>query len=350
MCKLFIMSNASKLDPEVDIETIADNLLAVERDGFGYAIQGHLGVFGEKSADDQFITQLYDSFPRPQSEVRLFQSSFGKVSRITGAAIFHGRTSTNKSGIKNTHPMQKSGWHLIHNGVVSNQGAPYKKLTDNDSEDVLHYLINGGIDAIADNLSGYYAFGAIGPDGTLHVARDYSATLHIAWSASHDTWVFCTTKNLMNKIAGQIGMKLKHFGEMKRDYYFTMKGNKILSEKDFESLGYSKTEAAFASKSLGKNLPAAESYADDTNPNRLSAWDNYESVSSLADLWNEIYDLDETYAIWDGNGREISVTQFTKLNILQRLACEIVREDGTTLDTEALEDDYYSYNKLEGVD
>src|SRR5271165_6816473 len=119
MCLVLAVTNMKKIALSKCLNDIGTTLLKEEEDGFGYAIQGKNGVFGEKTIAKKFYTRL----ARKHLEVNLpivrkKHVSFGTPSELVGPGIFHGRTSTNVISLRDTHPMQIADWHLIHNGVV----------------------------------------------------------------------------------------------------------------------------------------------------------------------------------------------------------------------------------------
>lgn len=332
MCKIFSLSNASKLDLKKASEIIGNELLSIEKDGFGYAAFGEKGVFGEKSIRSNFKTRFGLTRSLPKEAIEKSHETFGVFSKVIGPAIFHGRTSTNSLGLKNCHPIQRDGWNLIHNGVVTDAGEKYQKMTDNDSEDVLYRFLSGGIDSVAKNLSGYYAFNAISPDGKLIVVRDRTAHLVTAWSDSHETHIFATTESLLLKIAKKLKMEVGPIDDFKQDHFATFSGNDYLSGKDFISLGYGLRESKFASRSLGFEL---DSYPD-SNYSLDSTVYEAEKFYDTEDLRDELNCLDETYDIFDRTGSKIEIHEFYKLDTFSQLSCTIYREDGTSLDLDKL--------------
>lgn len=170
MCKVMAFSNFSKFK---SMENAVNNALVQvtheETDGYGYAIQTKSGVFGERGLNTENCQFNMNKTDLNLPFIQKNTERFGQLDKVIGAAIFHGRTSTNQVNLINTHPINKNGWSLIHNGVVTNHGPKYKMVTSNDTEHLVHYLSEKGIHELAKNLTGYYAVCAIDPKGQLHV-------------------------------------------------------------------------------------------------------------------------------------------------------------------------------------
>ncbi len=369
MCKVLALTNTKKIDLK-KINDIGNMLMSFERDGFGYAIQGKSGVFGEKCVAKEFKSRLNVKNPLNLPFLKEEYSRFGEVSAPSGPGIFHGRTSTNSKGIKNCHPMIRSNNYLIHNGVVTDHGADYEKFTDNDSEDVLYRFLEG-IPSVEKNLSGYYAFANIDDLGLLHIVRDSQATLHMGWSEKLDSYIIATTPEVLKKAAKILGTKVEVIDAIKDDVYVVFKGNDILSYKDIKPRGRGYAEARWAGYSLGREidddsvgniasaattsckLPTEGSEKDSiidalkpsgkskSKPSPLylsagivdatkSSIDPYDTDEYLA--WREEIDnMDPSYQIYEESGAEISLVEFRKLDPIAQELCDIIRPDGTML-------------------
>lgn len=328
MCKIVTFTNSSKLDVEKTTEIIGNILLKTERDGFGYAVQGKSGVFGEKCVDSDFYSRFGLKKGNPSKAVIKKYSKFGKFSDPTGPMILHGRTSTNVSGLKNCHPMIEKDHYLIHNGVVDDHGPKFKAKTDTDSENVLHRFIEG-IDSVAKNLEGYYAFTCISPDGKLHVVRDQIADLYMAWLPEYQTYIFATTKYLIDEIAIELEATIdgNAIDQVKPDTYMIFNGNKVESCKHFESLGYTYKQSRHASRSLGRSLYDSERDHDmgivDASEEEL-----FSSYLDADEFEKAIDFLDDTWEIMDQNDREITLEQFRQLDSIAQKQCWFLSPDG----------------------
>lgn len=339
MCKVIAFTNAKKLDVKKSAETIGNILLKIEQDGFGYAIQGERNVFGERCIADRFRSRLNvaDVVRLPIVESR--QSSFGTLDKPAGPAIFHGRTSTNDKGLLNCHPMQRESWNLIHNGVVDDHGPKYDKTTTNDSEDLLHRLIQG-IDHVERELSGYYAFAAIDPTGRLHIARDSIASLFVAWCPKIQSHIFATTESLIEQVTSALKIKVGPIDKVKSDVYMIFALNELVHQQAIKPRGYDSRQAGLASLSLGRSIDRySESERLDSIIDMTSdryAYDRADDGPTLEDLMRELDNMDDRYTI-EYDGELISVAEYRKLDEVSQAQCLIERPDGTLLDFEYCE-------------
>ncbi len=362
MCKIIALTDTKKLNLKKCINDIGNTLLKSEKDGFGYAVQGKMGVFGEKTTASHFRSRLNANNIVSLPITKRRYCRFGQPGELTGPGIFHGRTSTNVGGLINTHPMQMDGWNLIHNGVVTDHGPVYDNKTDNDSEDLLHRLILG-IEHVEKDLSGYYAFAAIDPNGMLHIARDKWAKLYIAYSAVYDTHIIATTETLIRKLDKMIDAKIGPIDEIESDVYMVFNGNELIHYQSIKPRGYSITESKHSQSSIGVSLGGGE-IKDETKgkaaltgltsesdwETTYSDWDN-----AIADLESptgneteyykyrhELDNLDSSYTILDENDNELKLWEFKKLLAIEQEQCIVVRPDGTVVDADG---DEYLYSK-----
>lgn len=380
MCKIIAFTDTTKLNLKKHVNNIGNTLLKTESDGFGYAVKGKLGVFGEKCTVKHFRSRIDTRNAVTLPIVKQQYSRFGQPSELTGPGIFHGRTSTNADGLINTHPMQRPDatgmWHLVHNGVVTDHGADYSKLTDNDSEDVLARLMLG-IQDVERDLSGYYAFACIDSMGRLHVARDSYATLYMAWSEVYNTYIIATTESLLTKLNKMLDAKLGPVDEIENDVYMVFDGNELMHHQDIKPRGFTVTESRHSQASLGRalggggefysrsgaDLTGAHSRMDAESPNarteavseadwqtgadRQTEWDD--AIDSLAaaqdrDLKSEsaeteyyayrreIDNMDAAYTILDADDNVIKLYEFYKLDHINQELCTIIRPDGTVIE------------------
>ncbi len=352
MCKILILTNASKIkNLKKAVSVIGAAVTKTEVDGFGYTIQGQNGLFGERTLNTNNIKMRHAANfgPVPSFGLR-HRDQFGVKSEVTGAALFHGRTSTNNVSLINTHPINKHDWSLIHNGVVTNHGPAYSKLTTNDSEDCLHYLANSGIEGLAKNLTGYYALGAIDPIGQLHIIRDNTAQLSFAWSPTIESYIFATTEGIIESVAKSMDWSLDEVFEFQHSTHLVMRGNEVLSQNQFSPRGYESRESRFASASLGRDLGT---YDKSTEFN----WSSLESTiydQYNSDLYNEDEALflkevnshaDASYSFFDARKQPLTLEEFQSLEDNEKLYCTVVRSDGTIVSP----DDYESEKLFEGA-
>jgi len=326
MCKILTFTNGAKLNTS-DIQKIGQEMLYLDPDGFGYAIKGTKGIFGEKYIGSKFTVSITNTKPLPKMLLEPLRETFGEYSKIDGPALFHGRTSTNCLNLNNTHPIQKNNWNLIHNGVVTDHGPKYKMITTNDSEHVLEHLINGGIKEVSEHLSGYYAFTAIDPNGLLHICRDDVAKLFSTWSPSHETYIFSTTPDLLTNIAKLCNITIDSIELVKSETYSTWNNNELINAETFNSRGFTSHEQKHSKRSLGYDLPnSGDNIVDVTDTG-----DNYNYDDYNDDYYNELDYLDDEYKIYDDHGSRMTVSEFYQLDDINQLLCTIVRPDGTEI-------------------
>lgn len=361
MCKVMMFTNFRKVkNNSTAINWIANKLLKTESDGFGYVIQGKSGAYGERYiGDTKFETSIQlgktDNSFYKLPFITKQRETFGTASKCNGGALFHGRISTNSLGLRNTHPINKHGWSLIHNGVVSNRGGEYEMDTDNDTEHVVHYLATGGIDAVSANLTGYYAAGAFDPKGNLHIIRDAIAWLYVAKVEELESFIFATTPALIEEFCEEFEYDRSTIETIKSDSYmiFNTKGE-MTDFKRFKSRGYGHSEKSLMSKSLaymGDDIPFKEHYDSVHEVNDgTGIYDATGSEQALEDYENyrlEIQQcMDHSYSIHDWNGRKLSYDDFMMLDVESQDECTIARPDGTLLTFEDYHEDRFASEKL----
>lgn len=336
MCKVIIIPDASKVPNFPLFSRWAASWLSDQRDGFGFAAVGERGVFGVRSLSPEGYASE-DERPLPDY-VTGPHVPFGQSGDVSGAAIFHGRISTNSVSIVNTHPIQRDGHYLIHNGVVTHHGQKYAKHTSNDSEDVLFNFMSGGIEAVASNLTGYYAAAIIRPDGTLAVFRDSIARLYYAYSEVLQSPVFATTRDLLEDVAEYLDEEFTTIGEVRDDIYLLFRGAELVEQRAFKSRGWDKHAASLSHLSLGRTLTSDASfeYSDDADYNR-------HDVSEKYLLEQEYFDLSYTFQY---GHREISLEEYQAMPLSEQIEIVVRRHDGTEVSPFAVvgdDDDGYSF-------
>lgn len=332
MCKIFVMTNMRQVeDLETTIDVISSAITGTEKDGFGYTIQGSEGLYGERTTEPRGFKT---SFEREIIELPFLKplnyNRFGVKTEPDGAGIFHGRTSTNKRNIENTHPINKDGWSLIHNGVVNNLGPKYKMQTTNDTEHVLHYLSTQGIKAVEKNLSGYYAIAAFDPKNQLHIFRDNIAPLHFAKIEELDTFVFATTKELISEVCGEMGWDHSIISEVKDNVYLIYNQEAELVHSSYiKPMGWTANESKHASKSLGFNI-TDDGIQEENGPSRSELYSDDEIL--FLDEVNNC--ADHSYKFFDYHEIELSFEEFDALDDNEKLYCTVVRSDGTVVNSQ----------------
>jgi predicted glutamine amidotransferase len=385
MCKVIGFTNFKNVREKLGtIEYLSQLLLETEKDGFGYAIWDNNSkkVFGERTTERTFSSATR----KAKSDVELdfceessaVQNSFGEFDLSnTGAAIFHGRISTNNKNLLNTHPMAKDGWALIHNGVVTDHGDKYETVTTNDSEHVLTRYVDGTFEKA---LTGYYAFLAIDKQGDMHVVKDKIANLYSSWIESLDTYIFSTNEANIQKICKALKVDYSTILKYKDDQLAVFTGNKVIAKRKIESRGYSYQESKWSQRSLGYNLDArwnggtvggAKTTAANkpdpkmhtTTPTTTTETSTIitvgnESVVHLnkgkkgkkhrgsggkelpyrsltpdeVSYIQEVSQMDESYTVVNPKGRRVRIVTFKELEFAQQKFFDVIRPDGTVVD------------------
>jgi hypothetical protein len=373
MCKVIGFTNFNKVGKKIGtVEYIGQLLLDTERDGFGYAMwdKNTNSAFGERTTERSFSSALRDTAKVNFDfceEPFLFKNKFGNfdLSNV-GAAIFHGRISTNNKTLNNTHPMVKHGWSLIHNGVVTDLGEKYTTITTNDSEHVLERYVDGSFE---ENLQGYYAFLAIDPTGKLHVVKDKIAHLYSSWIDSLDTYMFSTNEDNIKKVCSVLGVGYSTIKKVKDDQLVVLQDNTILEARKINSRGYSWNEAKHADKSLGRSLnhyggnshspketttltqtnttkTNSESGTNDKVVSILGKYDKkkikerkkainsaYRSLTEDEKCYIfEVEQMDGSYTVINPKGKRVQLDTFKRLDFSQQIYFEVIRPDGTVVD------------------
>ena len=342
MCQIVVINNMSKIKGQDKLTSIVARYLSdQQKDGFGYAIQGVNGTFGERTLSPKGFKV---SFSQPILDVPYVNSSYnrwGIKSKATGSGIFHGRTSTNDRTLLNTHPIVKHNWTLIHNGVVSNHGPKYNMITTNDTEHVLEHLATTGISGIESHLSGYYAVAAFDPKGLLHIFRDSIAPLYVAVITSINTKIFATSKNLIESICNDMNWKHSIISPMTDNTYLIFDKNNLISHTNINPKGSSSNESRYAELSLGHSMDGPSDNVLDffaTRKDRRYTADELEFLREVVEY------ADASYVIKDYRNNNISVEEFRMLEPDEQLYCTVIRGDGTVVDPE----DYFTEKLYDG--
>lgn len=351
MCKQIIFTNINSkklvengLTNQMLVETCQE-LLSDQSDGFGYILTtAKSGIVGQRTNDidsfdfkDTGIIKAKKASPQfpwsmisnVSNENTLCSNVIGNLQvdrakvRLSGPALFHGRISTNNKALINVHPLSydNSKEYLIHNGVVTNVGTSYPQVTSNDTEHLLHYM-NGGIEQLAANITGYYAFAMTRADGALVIAKDRIAPLYSAWILELDTYVFASTESLIQDACSGLGLKVSpQIEAMSSDCYLEFKGNELIQMKEFKSLGFTMRESALSEKSLGYSLEGLNS-----------------SMSAAEEELVEYYDMNVDYSSFiERDKTQLTYQEYKTLSPEQKLDCDIYTIDGQSLLEEFIE-------------
>ncbi len=332
MCKIFVLTNMNKIK-KVDntINTIMNNLAYYEKDGLGYTIQGSDGIFGERSTDTKNFST---SFEQPMLTLPFLEQSynrFGVKSEIIGGGIFHGRTSTNHKNITNTHPINKHGWSLIHNGVVTNHGPEYKQHTTNDSEHLVELIGTVGIKGIERYLTGYYAAAAFSPDNKLHIFRDSIATLYFCHIQSIDSYAIATTMDLLQDTLAELKLKHSKISAIKDNQYIVLNKNIIESVQTIKPKGRTAYESKYSELSLGRKLDITEHISQEMTLLSLVENDSTYTESQLLFIEEIKNYADHTYTFLDFRGNALTLADFNALELDEKFICTVIRSDGTVV-------------------
>ena len=331
MCKVLILTNTQKIQGSKKLINAAIDLLSTERDGFGYLIQGLKGDYIERTNEIKGFRASIDRKFEPKSFEVVSYSRQGEFSKAKGAALFHGRISTNNKEIQNVHPIQKNNWSLIHNGVVTNHGPKYLKNTQNDTEDLVHYLSTEGISGIEKHLSGYYAAGAIDPDGRLHIIKDSTARLYTCEVPDWNTQVFATTPDIIEGLCDSFKVKPSVISPVKDNVYLIYDKGELVSFQNITPRGYTSKESSFASLSLGRELKAVDNYGQDFG----QSWQDSPLDYDIDGYLLKIEKCKAEVEIWDRSDRKITYTKFDKLSLDDKLECTVFDYAGFLIEPDA---------------
>lgn len=323
MCKMISLTNVSKVKNLNKLTKAACDLVSEsEVDGFGYAIQGKDGIFGERTTSPENFEPSFDKPILSVDFVKHGYNRFGKESTGKGGAIFHGRTSTNSKTLLNTHPIVKHGWTLIHNGVVSNHGTGYEMLTSNDTEHIVENMATIGISGVEANLTGYYAFCAFNPKNEMHIVRDSIAGLFAGYVASIDSFIFATSERHILAICKAMKWTSSVVESVEENRHLIFNNGKLVSSQTIKPRGRTSYENKYASLSLGREI------SEDVEPWSTEKQDEDE-IMFLEEMSKH---ADDSYTIEDYRGDKITISQFKDLSDEEKLYCYVIRPDGTVCD------------------
>lgn len=324
MCKVLMLTNSknvknfSKL-----VNTIQREITKHDDDGFGWVCQGPSGIVGERTLNDKHTYRLNKKLFRADFIKKTYEVIGDRTQKPIGAALFHGRTSTNNVSLINTHPISRDGFHLIHNGVVSNEGPEYEMKTTNDTEHLAHYLSTQGIESIEKYISGYFAIGAIGPDGTLHVAKCATAQLYATYITSIDSYVFGTTDDLIKTVCKKMGWKHLPCEIVDDNVYMTFLNNKQTSFRKIKTLGM---KNSYQRDMMSTSLH----YLNDFNSND-SIVDSIPNTDSVPDYNGYLDRIElEANSSWRFyfKDTQLDYSEFIRLQDTEKLQCDVYDDSG----------------------
>ena len=257
MCKLAIVTKHDRANLGAIIVNTWKEMSSTENDGFGAAWVMPNGKIG----------YMKSSQPTILPDLPAFCESFSDGTELKsdgGALIIHGRTATCGVNAANTHPMLQNNCALIHNGVV-NSSRFHNTETSCDSELLLHAWKEDGIDAVAKDISGYYAFAIIQRikgKTVLDIVRDDRAQLKVG--KIDGGWAFATTHGLLTVLGSA------YLSDYKKNTHTSFVDGKQYSVAGFEPAEADKTLEKAARKALGLHN-AYTSYKEQSTNWRSSA-------------------------------------------------------------------------------
>lgn len=191
MCKIAILTHHNPAYLQTTITMLWKAMANTDDDGFGAAWVTSFGKIGWVKSSLPLLGKSLPDFCAG------FYADSGSFESDGGALLVHGRTATCGVNLENTHPMLNDHSALVHNGIVQSKRFHNTECTC-DSELLLHAWNAEGLPAVARDISGYYAFGAITTSRkgvTLDVVRDDRASLYAGMLA--EGWAFATTPELL---------------------------------------------------------------------------------------------------------------------------------------------------------
>ena len=251
MCKLAIVTKHDSTKLGAIIVNAWTEMSKTERDGFGAAWVSPNGKIGYVKSSQASLLPDLPAFCAAFSEGNGLKSD-------GGALIIHGRTATCGVNVANTHPMLGSNSALVHNGIVSSKRFHNTESTC-DSELLLHAWKADGIDAVAKDISGYYAFAIIQRirgKTVLDVVRDDKAQLKVGRIA--DGWAFATTPQLLNALGSS------YLSDYKSNTHTSFVDGEVYSVEHFIPAEADKRLEKAAAKAIGMNNIYTQ-YKESTN-------------------------------------------------------------------------------------
>lgn len=244
MCKVFAMTNMSKVKiTKKFLNAVkAEVCRTGDKHGFGYAVLSENGeLAGERTMRPLEFQPLQINPLNTRTGslpiVLRTRDQFGELDFAAPKSfIGHGRYSTNDVALENTHPFTNDNIALIHNGVVHDTDGVIEKealKTTNDTEIILRCWERGGMKLVEETISGYYALAILDKDsGFLHIVRDDTAMLYIAYSRTVDSYIFATTPEIIKSVAKKMQWQIEQPEEMLENMHVVFDRNEILSQTD----------------------------------------------------------------------------------------------------------------------
>lgn len=243
MCRVFMMAGITK-DTNAKavklLKAIAEPMSRSNTDGIGYAaVKSDGSLFGQrwwinshafKNPPAKIVREDYEELLAEHGKAidienftpinpEMFQNSFGEVDLTQLSAVtLHTRMATSAKSFANTHPFHdpEADTSLIHNGVIRNDNEFDLKLSTCDSEAILIAYLKANvaddtrnIQAMANQLKGYYACGVFGRDAQGRRVMDIfksDASLHGAFIKELGVPVYSTHMGDIEEACRKVGL------------------------------------------------------------------------------------------------------------------------------------------------
>lgn len=339
MCKLFMLSNTSKLNKKQlkpFIKRMSVLMTQTERDGFGYAAFGSDGVFGERylNVDNIDLRGMNGKLAVGPNDADITQcpdihNSFGAPRPTFGGLVLHSRTSTNTVSLRNTHPFIDDNYAMSHNGIVDDVGEEdIEDLleTDCDSEIILVNYSMGGIERVSKTVAGYYALGMIDlKTGGLIVVHDATSSLYAGWIDKLDSYAFGTTRELVEAAMKFFKASPAAIDPVRDNIELVFDNGGTLVEVN-SFLPKQRSFGSLDEKSIGRSASHMKSLNDDVSEYWRRDWTAKDSSSSTRDYGETTSDVPNHREVlyYDERGRYISEEEFNQLTVDEQMACEVV--------------------------
>lgn len=249
MCKILAFSHSSKID-QSHLNEMKNIITQYDPDGFGMSVMHNDGSFFDLKTLDIESELTFRKPLKLDGTIPLGFNS-GQINLPESKAmILHGRMSTNEVSIECTHPFKLDcGGSFIHNGVVSDLTNLTTLKTKCDTEILSTHWSSGA--RSFENLATGYAAIAVLQKGLLHVARDNSAMLYIAWSDEIESYIIATTIEIIESL----NYEISDINMIAPNTRLVFNGNKLESKHHFGiSVTYSSGMSKLASKALDRDI------------------------------------------------------------------------------------------------
>lgn len=331
MCQILSINNVSKIKNfEKLVGVVKSELVKQNRDGFGFAASNgtETSVFKTVDYGIEYEPQQYEKISAVIDSSNFAYSGSHDTSKFK-SAIFHGRVSTNKSGLKNAHPIALNGQCIVHNGVVDVQ-SDYTQTIDTDTE--LLTTIQDNLKLNLENkVTGYYAFFNLLSDSKIQVVKDDVATLFLTFITAIDSYMISTDAELISSVCSEMSWEHSSMHTVSSNIIFTIdSANNFTDIDSFRPLGFKHEQAVLSEKSLGRSLQLVDDnlnnfYSDNDNLNNFYSRDDRTYIEEL--VLQEFEQADQSWSFWHKN-KLISLLQFQALTDREKLLCDVMDWEG----------------------